>query len=115
MIMNVKSAKVSMIILLDTSKEAADLSQKIISEYNNGTQFSELAKQYSKDTPYAKKGGDMGWIKKNYMLKEIDKAIFTHKKGDIISVKEPKLGWTIILINESPISNKFAELLIIED
>ncbi|WP_010520563.1 peptidylprolyl isomerase [Aquimarina agarivorans] len=88
--------------------------KKIISNYKKGASFSELAKKYSKDKFYAKKGGDIGWIKKGYMMKEIDEAIFTHKKGDILSIKAPEWGWTIILITESPIINEYAELLIVK-
>ena len=97
-----------------SSEESEKLARKIISHYKSGIMFSELAVKYSKDKFYAKKGGDIGWVKKGDMMKEIDEAIFSHKKGDIFAVNVAKWGWTIILINESPIVKEFAEILIVK-
>ena len=59
----------------DEEKEAADktakeTAEKIIKELNEGKKFADLAKEYSKDTANAEKGGDLGYFDINSMEEE---------------------------------------------
>lgn len=46
----------------------------------NGASFASLAKQYSEDTGSAANGGDLGWFKRNQMVKPFEEAAFN---GDV--------------------------------
>jgi parvulin-like peptidyl-prolyl isomerase len=68
------------IILLDGNKtsnqQAKVIRNKVLSQYNEGFKFKDLAKHHS-DGPTAKTGGDTGWIKPGDMSSEaFDDAAF---------------------------------------
>ncbi|MGQ7870484.1 peptidylprolyl isomerase [Sunxiuqinia sp. sy24] len=42
----------------------------------NGASFAKLAEQYSEDTGSAREGGDLGWFKRNQMVKPFEEAAF---------------------------------------
>ncbi|WP_372776258.1 SurA N-terminal domain-containing protein [Mangrovibacterium sp.] len=46
----------------------------------NGTKFTTLASEYSEDPGSAAKGGDLGWFKRNQMVKQFEDAAFN---GDV--------------------------------
>ncbi len=77
-------------ILLDTTifrkKFADSLSSDIIKRIQNGTAtFEDMAKTYSHD-PSSATGGDMGWFIGRVMIPEFDKAIVSHKKGELFKI-----------------------------
>lgn len=93
-------------IVLDTGifkKDFADsLADKIINRIKSGEEtFESMAKTYSADPSSASKGGDLGWFVKGFMLPQIDKAITTHKKGDLMKVWT-QAGLHIIYLKDSP-------------
>lgn len=93
-------------IVLDTSlfkKEFADsLASTIISRIQSGnTTFETMAGTYSADYNTSTRGGDLGWFVRGVMLPQLDKAIATHKKGEIFKVWT-KAGLHIVTINDSP-------------
>lgn len=90
-------AEIRLIALVDKSSNGENLADKIITKYIKGESFSDLAKEYSKDKNYAKKGGYLGWIKKNYLVKEYNDAVFNHKKGECFKVFSKDYGWAVIL------------------
>lgn len=97
----VECAKIKAINLLDKSDEGKKLAIEIVNKLKNGEDFSILAKQYSKDTFYAKKGGELGWIKRGEFTKEAENIIFPLKKGETTSFNSDQFGWTIILKTEN--------------
>jgi parvulin-like peptidyl-prolyl isomerase len=72
---------------------AADV-RKMASE---GRDFQELAKNYSEDS-YRDAGGDLGFIRRGQLLKEIDSAIFFLKVGGISDVIETPIGYHIFKV-----------------
>lgn len=93
-------------IVLDTSifkKEFADsLASTIISRIQSGNStFETMAGTYSADYNTAARGGDLGWFVRGVMLPQLDKAIATHKKGEIFKVWT-KAGLHIVTVKDSP-------------
>ncbi|TKG92304.1 peptidylprolyl isomerase [Puteibacter caeruleilacunae] len=64
---------------------------------NKGANFAKLAEQYSEDKGSAVKGGDLGWFKKNQMVKPFEKACFTAKRGDVVVVQS-RFGFHLIKV-----------------
>jgi parvulin-like peptidyl-prolyl isomerase len=93
-------------IVLDTAifkKEFADsLASTIINRIQSGNSaFAAMASTYSADAISARKGGDLGWFVRGVMLPQLDKAIGTHKKGEIFKVWTAA-GLHIVTITDSP-------------
>jgi parvulin-like peptidyl-prolyl isomerase len=93
-------------IVLDTAvfkKEFADsLGSTIISRIKSGNStFATMASTYSSDAISAVRGGDLGWFVRGVMLPQLDKAIGTHKKGEIFKVWTPA-GLHIVTITDTP-------------
>jgi hypothetical protein len=93
-------------IVLDTAifkKGFADsLGSSIISRIQSGsTSFATMASTYSSDAISAMKGGDLGWFVRGVMLPQLDKAIGTHKRGEIFKVWTAA-GLHIVTITDSP-------------
>ena len=67
------------IIVFDASKtsveEATSKRNKVLSQYNEGYKFKDLAKHHSSGRT-AKKGGDTGWIKGGEMSEAFDDVAF---------------------------------------
>ena len=64
-----------------------------------GEDFAELARLYSQG-PNKDKGGDMGFIGKGEMLKELDRAIFDLKPGESSKPIKSKVGYHILKIED---------------
>lgn len=93
-------------IVIDTAvfkKEFADsLAGSIIKKIQSGAaSFESMAATYSSDHVSAVKGGDLGWFVRGVMLPQLDKAIGTHKKGELFKVWTPS-GLHIVTIKDNP-------------
>ncbi|MFC1548419.1 peptidylprolyl isomerase [Candidatus Omnitrophota bacterium] len=73
--------------------------ERIINKLKKGRQFAAMAKENS-EGPFAKNGGDMGYIPQGQMLPEIDKVIFDIKKGEISEMIETPVGYHVFLVED---------------
>lgn len=83
-------------ILLKSEDEA----KAVISELEGGVDFADLAKQKSTG-PSGPKGGDLGWFKKESMVKPFSNAVADMEPGTVS--KEPvqtQFGWHVIKLEE---------------
>lgn len=76
----------------DEEKEKAESNAKkkaeeVIEKLNNGEDFAELAKTYSKDDSNKDKGGSLGQFNKGDMVAEFEEAVFSLKVDEY--TKEP--------------------------
>jgi peptidyl-prolyl cis-trans isomerase C len=83
-------------ILVKTKNEAVSIINKLKSK----SQFSELAKTFSKG-PSGKNGGNLGWFGPGQMVKEFEKAAFLIEKGNISQKPiKTKFGFHVIKVND---------------
>ena len=85
----------------ETEAETTDDPEKIINGIYNqlmsGADFSELAREYSKDPGSASKGGELGWFGINVMVKEFQDAAFGLREiGDISKPFKSQFGYHIV-------------------
>lgn len=70
--------------------EMKQLQNKIISKYNEGFGFKDLAKLYSMDTN-ANRGGDLGWFTRSNSTTAPEDAIMNENNGqDIFTLDFPE-------------------------
>jgi peptidyl-prolyl cis-trans isomerase D len=62
--------------------------------------FAELAKKNSQDTASAANGGDLEFFTRGAMLKPIEDAVFSMKKGDIAGPVESDLGYHVVKLTD---------------
>ena len=83
--------------ILLQSREEADLA---LIRLKRGEPFDDLARAVSKDPSAAKGGGDLGWIRKDQVVKEFGDAAFASKKGETIGPIRSQFGWHVIVVKE---------------
>jgi len=87
----------------------ADSAQKTINEIYDkllsGADFSDLAKEYSKDPGSAAKGGELGWFGFGAMVKEFQDAAFGLKEiGDVSKPFRTQFGYHVVkLLGKKPL------------
>ena len=65
-----------------------------------GDKFSTLATLYSEDEASAKKGGELGFFSRGFMVSEFEAVAFTLREGEVSPVFESKFGFHIIQMIE---------------
>ena len=79
--------------------EALQLTRDILKRIKEGCDFEGLAKEYSQD-PRASEGGLMGYVKKGYMLPQIEDIVFNLKEGEVSRIIQSPLGYHIFKVEE---------------
>ena len=82
-------------ILVDTKEQAENL----LLDIENGVDFADLAKEYSK-CPSGRDGGDLRWFGKGMMVKPFEDAAFSLKKGEVSKPVETQFGWHLIKLTD---------------
>ncbi len=90
---NVPYYRVSYVYLDGTNKTKEEIfqwEQIILSKFQQGYKFKDLAKQYSMDSN-ATRGGDTGWFTKGTMDPEFEEAVINapNSVGDVFTVNIP--------------------------
>ena len=86
-----------------TDAQQQEAKQRIDSVYQalkNGADFEELAKKVSQDPGSARRGGVLGWVGKNQLVKEFEDAAFALQPGEMSKPVLSPFGWHIILMKE---------------
>ena len=96
-------------------EEALTKANEVFSKLEEGASFEDLAKQYS-DTVTASQLGDMDFINKGYMTKQIDDVLFSLEPQEFSQPIKTKLGYYIFKVEakepQTVISLKQAEIKI---
>lgn len=83
-------------ILVEDKETAEEIKQRL----DDGENWDDLAKEFSKDTQNAQNGGQLGEFSKGQMVKEFEDAAFALNEGDISEPVETNFGWHIIKMNK---------------
>lgn len=84
----------------DVNEETAHgEAETVLNSLKQGGDFAQLAQEYSQG-PNAKEGGEMGFISRGQLLKEIDEVIFKLNAGDISDLIKTNLGYHIFRVEE---------------
>ena len=81
---------------LEAKKKKVD---EILEKAKKTKDFGSLAKQYS-EAETASRGGDMGWIQKGMLGKQLESILFSMKAGDLSGVLATGDGFHIFKIEE---------------
>ena len=82
------------------SKEEAEKTYKEITAKKKSIRFSDAAKKYSIDQESAERGGDLGFVLEENMIKEIADAIVNLKQDEISAPIQTKFGWHLVKFTE---------------
>ena len=85
-----------------SDSEMKQLQTKIISKYNEGFKFKDLAKRFSMDVN-ANRGGDLGWFTKDKSTTELQDAILNENDGkDIFTLEFPDKQAYYVVVRTYP-------------
>lgn len=87
-------------ILVKTEEEAKDIKTKL----DAGSDFAELAKEFSSDGASAN-GGDLGWFSDGMMVQPFQDAVFAMEVGGVSAPVETQFGWHLIQLKETRIKS----------
>ena len=82
------------------SKEEAEKTYKEITAKKKSIRFSDAAKKYSIDQESAERGGDLGFVLEENMIKEIADVIVNLKQDEISAPIQTKFGWHLVKFTE---------------
>ncbi|WP_046175270.1 peptidylprolyl isomerase [Domibacillus indicus] len=83
-------------ILVDDEKTANEVAKKLA----DGSDFAELAKEYSTDTTSAENGGELGFFGTGEMVEQFEKTAFAMKVGEISDPVKTDYGYHIIKVTD---------------
>jgi peptidyl-prolyl cis-trans isomerase C len=83
-------------ILVESKEKAREVFEKIA----HGSDFSQLAKQYSKDPGSKDQGGELGFFGRGQMVPQFEEAAFKLKQGEVSQPFESQFGWHIVRVDD---------------
>lgn len=83
-------------ILVDSEAKAKEVQGKL----SAGSDFAQLAKEYSTDESNKNQGGELGFFGKGDMVKEFEEAAFALEIGTISEVVKTEFGYHIIKVTD---------------
>jgi peptidyl-prolyl cis-trans isomerase D len=94
-------------ILFSTGNKSKDEVPKIqaqaedvLKQIKGGADFADLAKKFSQDPGSAQKGGDVGWVTRGQMPKNIEDTAFALKENQTSGVVTSEIGFEILQVLE---------------
>ncbi|WP_299228019.1 peptidylprolyl isomerase [uncultured Psychroserpens sp.] len=99
---NIPYQRVSYIFLDGNKKSVEDINslrKSIITKYNDGFRFNDLAKHYSMDDN-AKRGGDLGWVTSGDLHPDFEAQVLNdeHDINSIFTVDIPEQKWYYVIL-----------------
>ncbi len=90
-------------------KKIEEKAAGVLKKLNEGASFNELARQYSED-PSGNVGGDLGFIKKEHLIKDFSEAVSKMKPGEVSQPFWTEKGLYIIKLDEKIDSKDQSEI-----
>jgi peptidyl-prolyl cis-trans isomerase SurA len=84
----------------DSAAKAAALQQadSVLAELRNGADFATAARRFSDDPQTRDQGGELGWFRRGYMVREFEAAAFRLRPGQVSDVVATPFGFHIIQV-----------------
>ncbi len=82
-----------------SDEETAALADQLRDRALAGTDFSELARQYSEDIGSAMEGGDLGWTTPGQLVPEFQQAMDDTAQGKISAPFRSQFGWHVLTVD----------------
>jgi peptidyl-prolyl cis-trans isomerase C len=82
-------------ILVKSEKEAKDVMDRL----KKGEKFADVASQVS-ICPSKARGGNLDWLPRGSLVKEIEDVAFTMKPGEPVGPVQSKFGWHVLLLED---------------
>ncbi|GAB4397009.1 MAG: peptidylprolyl isomerase [Rhodoferax sp.] len=93
--------RASHILIANTGPDSLKQAKELLAQIKSGANFSDLAKQYSKDPGSAAKGGDLGYFGPGQMVRPFEDAVNQLKNpGDLSEPVETQFGYHIIRLDD---------------
>jgi peptidyl-prolyl cis-trans isomerase SurA len=70
----------------------------VLAELRAGADFATAAKRFSDDPASRDQGGELGWFRRGYMVREFETAAFRLRPGQVSDVVETPFGFHIIQV-----------------
>lgn len=81
-------------------EEAKKMAEDIYRQLQNGSDFAELAKEYSDDPGSAAKGGDLGFFPRGRMVGPFEDAAFGLQVDEVSQPVETQFGYHIVKVTD---------------
>jgi peptidyl-prolyl cis-trans isomerase D len=88
-----------LILFGDDDDAAREEAKALTARVQAGESFADLAKQYSKDTLTANRGGDLGLTLKSQLSDALSDAIFSMREGDIRGPVRSDFGFHVVKLD----------------
>ncbi|MBI9072480.1 MAG: peptidylprolyl isomerase [Melioribacteraceae bacterium] len=92
-----------------TDSSALAKMYEALAKIKAGTDFGEVAKEYSDDPGSGKNGGELGAFERRMMVKPFDEAAFKLNEGEISDIVRTKFGYHVIKVNKIESQKSFNE------
>jgi peptidyl-prolyl cis-trans isomerase D len=92
--------------ILITTEEGVDdaaaqkKAEELTAKANSGADFSQLAKENSKDPGSAEQGGDLGWAQRGMFVGPFEEALFSMKPGEVRGPVKTQFGYHVLKLDE---------------
>lgn len=83
-------------ILVNSLEEAEDILAKLY----DGSDFAEMATEFSQDTQSAVNGGDLGYFYRGDMIPEFEEVAFSVSPGELSGIVSTQFGFHILKVND---------------
>jgi peptidyl-prolyl cis-trans isomerase D len=94
--------QVSHILFMTMDKSEEEIQQiegqakEVLAKIRAGSDFAELAKQYSEDPGNKDQGGELGWVVRGQMVPNFEQATFALQPGEVSELVKTEYGYHII-------------------
>jgi peptidyl-prolyl cis-trans isomerase D len=92
--------RASHILIRGEQESALAKMAEVQAKLADGSDFAELAKEYSQDPGSAINGGDLDYFEAGMMVPEFDRAVFAMEKNQISDVIKTDFGWHLIQLTD---------------
>lgn len=85
-------------LIVKTKEEAEKISKDLTAK--KALRFSDAAKKYSLDKESSDKGGELGYVLEDNIIKEISEVVTKLKKDEISAPIQTKFGWHLVKFSD---------------